>query len=112
VLPPGTAPTVAAATRPRTRLRHGIFRERQAEFVTDALRAGLLEWAGYQARVFEFIAAEHTARSLMIAATKRPEPDSEPPARAAAVQDLARAYGLRTQRLARHLGFELSPPGE
>lgn len=92
-------------------LRHGIFRERQAEFVTDALRAGLLEWAGYQARVFEFIAAEHTAKNLMIAATKRPEPDSERPARAAAVQDLARAYGLRTQRLAQHLGFELSPPG-
>jgi hypothetical protein len=28
-------------------LRHGIFEERQAEFVTDALRALLLEWAGY-----------------------------------------------------------------
>src|SRR5262249_50699964 len=35
--------------------RHGILRERQAEFVTDALRAALLEWAGYDTKVFEFI---------------------------------------------------------
>jgi hypothetical protein len=48
-------------------LRHGIFQERQAEFATDALRALLLEWAGYRTKVFEFISTEHTAKNLMIA---------------------------------------------
>jgi len=43
------------------------FQERQAEFVTDALRAQLLEWAGYRTKVFEFISTEHTAKNLMIA---------------------------------------------
>jgi SAM-dependent methyltransferase len=62
------APVLAPA------LRHGIFQERHAEFATDALRALLLEWAGYDTKVFEFIATEHTAKNLMIAATKRPGP--------------------------------------
>ena len=54
----------------RTALRHGIWCERQAEFVTDALRAALLEWAGYDTKVFEFISTEHTAKNLMITATR------------------------------------------
>ncbi|MEJ1971230.1 MAG: SAM-dependent methyltransferase [Lacunisphaera sp.] len=60
------APVLAPA------LRHGIFQERHAEFATDALRALLLEWAGYDTKVFEFISSEHTGKNLMIAATKRP----------------------------------------
>src|SRR5881397_3623894 len=53
-------------------LEHGILRERHAEFVTDALRAALLEWAGYDTKVFEFVSTEHTAKNLMIAGVKRP----------------------------------------
>ena len=44
-------------------LRHGILLEREAEFATDALRAGLLEWAGWDPRVFEFVSSEHTAKT-------------------------------------------------
>ena len=85
-------------------LKHGILRERYAEFVTDALRAALLEWAGYESRVFEFVSAEHTARNLMIAAVKR-----RPPGDAVAgerVRELAALHGIRRQRLAEALGFE------
>jgi len=84
-------------------LRHGIFQERQAEFVTDALRAQLLEWAGYRTKVFEFVSAEHTAKNLMIAAIKS-HPAGEP-ARAARLRDFAAFYGIRTQSLAAHLGL-------
>ena len=88
-------------------LKHGILIERQAEFVTDALRAALLEWAGYDAKVFEFIATEHTAKNLMIAAVKRKQP--LPPQEAArAVRELAAMYGIKTQRLANRLGFDLT----
>ena len=52
-------------------LRHGIYRERLAETVTDALRALLLEISGYDVSVFEFIGGEHTAKNVMIAATLR-----------------------------------------
>jgi len=89
--------------------RHGILRERQAEFVTDALRAGLLEWAGYDTKVFEFISTEHTAKNLMIAAVKREHSkDREEPARRAL--HLAAFYGVQAQRLATQLGFELKQP--
>lgn len=98
-----TAPAVLEAV-----LRHGIFRERQAEFVTDALRALLLEWVGYDTRAFEFISTEHTAKNLMIAAVRRPSP-ADRDAAAVHVRDLAAFYGVRTQHLAARLGFPLAP---
>jgi SAM-dependent methyltransferase len=88
-------------------LRHGILLERQAEFVTDALRAALLEWAGYDTKVFEFVSTEHTAKNLMIAATKRRQRvDDE--AKAETARALAAFYGIRSQRLATHLGFAIA----
>jgi hypothetical protein len=99
-----TAPPVLADA-----LRHGIFQERQSEFVTDALRAQLLEWAGYHAKVFEFISTEHTAKNVMITASKAPGP-SRAEARANHIRDFAGFYGIRSQRLAQHLGFALGPP--
>jgi len=57
-------------------LRHGIFAERHAEMATDALRALLLERAGYIVRLSEFVAAEHTAKNVMLIATKRHQPDA------------------------------------
>lgn len=86
-------------------LRHGIFQERQAEFVTDALRAMLLEWAGYQTKVFEFISTEHTAKNLMISAVKTGRPRGADDALAARIRAFASFYGIRHQRLAAHLGF-------
>ena len=88
-------------------LRHGILLERHAEFVTDALRAALLEWAGYETKVFEFISTEHTAKNLMIAAVKRRGPARDEAA-AAKVRELASFYGVRSQHLASQLGFTLA----
>ncbi|MBK6996685.1 MAG: SAM-dependent methyltransferase [Lewinellaceae bacterium] len=51
-------------------LQHGILEERQAEIVTDGIRALLLEAEGYHTKVFEFISTEHTAKNVMITATK------------------------------------------
>ncbi|MGH1337621.1 MAG: methyltransferase [Aureispira sp.] len=47
-------------------LKHGILLERQAELLTDSIRALLLEAEGYKSKVFEFISSEHTAKNLMI----------------------------------------------
>jgi SAM-dependent methyltransferase len=97
------APVLAPA------LRHGIFQERHAQFATDALRALLLEWAGYDTKVFEFISTEHTAKNLMIAATRRQQPDDAGTRdkRAKGVRELADFYGVKTQALAAHLEFAL-----
>ena len=87
-------------------LRHGIFQERHAEFVTDALRIELLEWAGYRTKAFEFISTEHTAKNLMIAAVKA-RPPGDPDA-AGRIRTLAAFYGIRRQSLALPLGLELT----
>jgi SAM-dependent methyltransferase len=97
-----TAPAVL-----KDALRHGIFQERQAEFVTDALRAALLEWAGYRTKVFEFISTEHTAKNLMIAAIKTRPRGGPADASAEHIRDLAQFYGIKAQAFARHLAFAL-----
>jgi SAM-dependent methyltransferase len=50
--------------------RYGTFMERQAEMVTDGLRALLLEREGYKVSLFEFISDAHTPKNVMIVATQ------------------------------------------
>ncbi len=97
-----TAPPVLAEA-----LRHGIFQERQAEFVTDALRAQLLEWAGYKTKVFEFISTEHTAKNLMIAAIKTRDRGIATDSTAEKIRAFAAFYGIRHHQLATHFHFPL-----
>lgn len=55
-------------------LQYGVHMGQQAEMVTDALRALLLEAHGYSTKVFEFISLEHTDKNKMILAVKRQHP--------------------------------------
>jgi SAM-dependent methyltransferase len=55
-------------------LKHGILEERQAEMITDGIRALMLEGNGYAAKVFEFVSSEHTNKNLMIVGTKTQKP--------------------------------------
>ena len=79
-------------------LRHGILAERQAELLTDGIRALALEAAGYDASVFEFISNEHTGKNVMIAATLRQVKKDPAPVRAE-LRALMEFFGLRSQRL-------------
>ena len=51
-------------------LRHGLLLGRQADLVTDALRAAALETLGYRVDVIEFVSTEHTAKNLMLRAER------------------------------------------
>lgn len=77
-------------------LRHGILLDRQAELLTDSLRALCLEAAGYRAQVFEFISPDHTARNLMITAVQRHRPDHRARAQITTIKD---TFGIRRLRL-------------
>ena len=79
-------------------LKHGILAERQAELLTDGIRALALEAAGYGASVFEFISNEHTGKNVMIAATKRDIPGDGSAARDE-LRGVMDFFGLRSQRL-------------
>lgn len=51
-------------------LQHGIFLERQAEMLTDSMRALILEYFGYQVKVFAFVDEANTPKNVMITAQK------------------------------------------
>jgi SAM-dependent methyltransferase len=50
--------------------KYGIFMERQAEMVTDGIRALILEYFGYKTKVFEFISDAHTPKNVLVVGTK------------------------------------------
>ena len=83
-------------------LRHGIFLERQAEMVTDGLRALILERMGYKVKVFEFISGEHTPKNVMITAIKSGVEDPKIDARIAALKAF---YNIGTHHLEGRLGI-------
>ena len=80
-------------------LQFGIHAGQQAEMLTDTIRALLLKAYGYETKVFEFVALEHTSKNKMILATKRKDfskPDAEVIAQ---IQDLKKMYGIQKHSL-------------
>ena len=75
-------------------LRHGLLLGRQADLVTDALRASALEMLGYRVDVIEFVSAEHTAKNLMLRAERAPSPSRAERAEAE-YRDLRDRWGVR-----------------
>lgn len=53
-------------------LKHGLLKERIAALLTDGIRAELLEEAGYDVRVMEFIDMEHTPKNILLKCIKNP----------------------------------------
>jgi SAM-dependent methyltransferase len=78
--------------------RHGILKERFAALATDALRAAVLEQAGYRSQVIEFIDTEHTPKNLLLRAVRREQGTADPrlPERIAALKQL---LGINQTRL-------------
>ena len=52
-------------------LKYGIIRERFLSLATDAMRAELLESAGYSVQLLEFIDMAHTPKNILIRAVKK-----------------------------------------
>lgn len=79
-------------------LKHGVMLEREAESITDGLRAILLEKSGYQTKIFEFVATEHTPKNNMIVGTRqKKKPDGAKfEEQVKAIKDF---YGIKEQRL-------------
>ena len=54
--------------------RYGIFLERQAVMITDAIRALIMEYYGYKTQVMEFIEMEHTPKNILLVGRKSDAP--------------------------------------
>lgn len=92
-----------AVSSPNEALRdvvsHGILCERVAEISTDAIRALLLEAAGYRTAVFEFIGGQHTAKNIMITAVKDGKTRDQEKVKKR-LEMLMEFHGIKKQRLA------------
>ena len=66
-------PQMSSPEQLKPMLQYGVHLGQEAEMVTDALRALLLEAHGYQAKVFEFVSLEHTNKNKMILAIRKPD---------------------------------------
>ena len=91
-------PQIKMPAELRAVLRHGILLEREAESVTDSLRALLLESEGYDVKVFEFISTEHTHKNTMISAVRR-RTSHDKAKTLRAYEELKEFYSIREQRL-------------
>ena len=70
--------------------------ERQAEMITDTIRALLLESKGYEVKVFEFISSEHTGKNVMISAVNTGKPN---PSAIQQIQDLKSEFRIKNHYL-------------
>ena len=79
----------------KTITKHGILEERQAEIITDGIRALILELHGYKTKVFEFIPTGHTPKNVMIVGRKisgKPVGREKIPGHISSIKEL---YGIK-----------------
>lgn len=50
--------------------KHGLLKERISALLTDGIRAALMEEAGYEVQVMEFIDMEHTPKNILLRCVK------------------------------------------
>ena len=78
--------------------RYGIFMERQAVMITDAIRALILEYFGYKTQVMEFIEMEHTPKNVLLVGRKSDAPvDKDAILRQ--IEALKKQYGIERHYL-------------
>jgi hypothetical protein len=79
--------------------KHGILEERQAEIITDGLRALIMEEYGYKTKVFEFISTDHTPKNVMIVGRKISEKPAGREKIMKNIQALKEFYGIKQHYL-------------
>ena len=83
--------------------RYGIFMERQAVMITDAIRALIMEYFGYKTQVMEFIEMEHTPKNVLLVGRKSDAPVDKD-AILKQIEDLKKQYGIEKHYLEKVLG--------
>lgn len=82
--------------------KYGIFLERQAVMITDAVRALVLEYCGYKTQVMEFIEIDNTPKNVLLVGRKSDKPvDKE--AVAKQIKELLDQYGIEEHYLWKNL---------
>ncbi len=86
--------------------RFGIFLERQAVMITDAIRALVMEYCGYKTQVMEFIEMENTPKNVLLVGRKSDAPIDKS-AISKQINGLLEQYGVGEHYLWKHLFVNL-----
>jgi len=87
-------------------INYGIMLERQAEMITDTIRALILESYAYKTNVFEFISTEHTPKNIMITACKT-DANINKEEIFEKIRKLKSQYNIEYHQLEKFLGIEI-----
>ncbi len=87
-------------------VKYGVFMERQAEMVTDGLRALILAYFGYKTKVMEFISDVHTPKNVMLVGVKAQISESQQQEVLHKIKETKAYFGIRYHHLERLLGLE------
>ena len=84
-------------------LKHGIFKERAYEMLTDTLRGLILEKEAYKTKIFEFVSNEHTRKNIMMVGMKSVNSNADSEALEAKIEELKHEYNVDSQYLEQKL---------
>ena len=87
-------------------LKHGIFMERQAEMLTDGLRALIMEYFGYHTKVFQFISDAHTPKNVLVVGEKKAINPQRQQEILAKIQETKAYFGVGYHHLEKLMGLE------
>lgn len=85
--------------------KHGIFLERQAEMVTDGLRALILEYFGYKTKVFEFVSDMHTPKNVLVVGIRNKEQEKDRGEILQKIKDIKEYFGISYHYLEQLFGL-------
>ena len=85
--------------------RFGILEERQAEILTDTIRALILEVFGYKTKVFEFISTEHTPKNVLIVGVKTEQTEAAKSKAFGKIKNLKSLFNLEYHELEKLMGI-------
>ena len=88
-------------------LKYGIFMERQAEMVTDGIRALILEYFGYKTKVMEFISDVHTPKNVLVVGVKQKEVATDKEAILNKIKETKAYFGIGYHHLERLFGLNV-----
>ena len=90
---------IAPANDLKAITKFGILEERQAELLTDGIRALILEAFGYKTKVFEFISTEHTPKNVLIVGVKKRKVEEADEATLTQIRNIKKLYNIEFHHL-------------
>jgi SAM-dependent methyltransferase len=87
-------------------IQHGIFLERQAEMVTDGMRALIMEYFGYKTKAMQFISDAHTPKNVLLIGVKQAIDPTNQQKILKKIRDSKAYFGIGYHHLERLMGLE------